>query len=85
MEPGHLLLAQTLSLSGLLGASGAYAGILRRRRERRIDMLASADAGKAAVDRTDRSVALSRLSRTFSPSVYQRQGRASGIRGRRSP
>jgi hypothetical protein len=85
MEPSHLLLAQTLSLSGLLGASGAYAGIVRRRRERRLDLQARGDASQAAVDRVDRAMALSRLSRTFSPSVYPRQGHASARRGRRSP
>ena len=85
MDPSQLLLAQTLSLSGLLGASGAYAGIVRRRRERRIELQASADASHVAVDRVDRTVALSRLSRTFSPSVYQRHRRASVVRGRRIP
>jgi hypothetical protein len=85
MEPSHLLLAQTLSLSGLLGASGAYAGIVRRRRERRIDLQASGDASQAAIERVDRSMALSRLSRTFSPSVYRRQGRAAAIRRRLLP
>ena len=85
MDPSQLLLAQTLSLSGLLGASGAYAGIVRRRRERRVELQASADASHVAVDRVDRTMALSRLSRTFSPSVYQRHRRASVIRGRRIP
>ena len=85
MDPSQLLLAQTLSLSGLLGASGAYAGIVRRRHERRIELQALAVASEAAVERVDRSMALSRLSRTFSPSVYQRQGRASENRERRTP
>ena len=85
MDPSQLLLAQTLSLSGLLGASGAYAGIVRRRQERRLEQQALANASQAAVERVDRSMALSRLSRTFSPSVYQRHRRASVIRGRRIP
>ena len=85
MDPSQLLLAQTLSLSGLLGASGAYAGIVRRRRENRIQLKAMADATHAAIERVERSRALSRLSRTFSPSVYQRHRRASVVRGRRIP
>ena len=85
MEVNHLLLAQTLSLSGLLGASGAYAGIVRRRRERRIDLQASADASHTAADRVERSMALAHLDRTFTPSVYQRQDRASSIREHRTP
>jgi hypothetical protein len=72
MEPSHLVLAQTLSLSGLVVATGAYAGIVRRRGERRMELRASANAGQAAVDRTDRAMALSRLRRTFTPSAYQR-------------
>ena len=85
MDPSQLLLAQTLSLSGLLGASGAYAGIVRRRHELRIELQAMAEASDAAAERVDRSMALSRLSRTFSPSVYQRQGHASENRERRTP
>lgn len=85
MEPSYLLLAQTLSLSGLMGASGAYAGIVRRRQERRIELQALDNASGAAVERVDRAMALSRLSRTFSPSVYERQGRAPESRERRTP
>ncbi|HEX7171475.1 MAG TPA: hypothetical protein VF365_02585 [Candidatus Limnocylindria bacterium] len=83
MDPSQLLLAQTLSLSGLLGASGAYAGVVRRRQERRIEMQASADASQAAVERVDRTMALARLRRTFTPSVYQ--DRATTDRRRRTP
>jgi hypothetical protein len=46
-------------------------------------MQASADASQAAVEHVDRSMALSRLRRTFTPSVYQ--DRASTDRGRRTP
>lgn len=74
MEPSHLLLVQTLSLSALVGATGAYAGILRRRQAKRIDLQAMAGASHAAVDRVDRSLILTRLRRTFSPSAYPRHG-----------
>jgi hypothetical protein len=84
MEASHLILAQTLSFSGLLGASGAYAGIVRRRNDRRIALQASAEASEAAVERVDRTMALSRLRRTFSPSVYHRRGDAA-IRRSRTP
>ena len=73
MDPSHLILAQTLSLSGLVGATGGYAGLVRRRHERQIAMQTSAAASQTALDRVDRSMALSRLRRTFSPSVYQRR------------
>lgn len=72
MDPNHLLLAQALSLSGLIGGSGAYAGIMRRRQRRRLEGQASAAAGQIAVERVDRSLALSRLDRTFTSSVYPR-------------
>jgi hypothetical protein len=85
VEPSYLLLAQTLSLSGLLGASGAYAGIVRRRHERRIELQALDDASGTAVERVDRDMALSRLRRTFSASVYERQGRAPEFHERRNP
>ncbi len=75
MEPSQLILAQTLSFSGLIGASGAYAGIIRRRQERRLEAEATAAAARTAVVRVDRSLALSRLDRTFTSSIYRRRDR----------
>jgi hypothetical protein len=77
MQPLHILLAQALSLSGLVAASGAYAGIVRRRLERRTEIQAVAHASQAAVTRVDRSMALSRIDRTFSASAYRRRDRTS--------
>jgi hypothetical protein len=77
MQPVHVLLAQALSLSGLVAASGAYAGIVRRRVERRIEIQAAAHASQAAVTRVDRSMALLRIDRTFSASAYRRRDRTS--------
>ena len=73
MDTSHLILAQSLSLSGLVGATGAYAGLVRRRHARQVAVEASAQSSQAAVDRVDRSMALARLRRTFSPSVYERK------------
>jgi hypothetical protein len=75
MEPSQLILAQALSFSGLLGASGAYAGIIRRRHAHRLEAEASAEAGRTAVTRVDRSLALWRLDRTFTSSAYRRRDR----------
>jgi hypothetical protein len=72
MQPTDMLLAQALSFSGLVGASGAYAGIVRRRIDRRVEAHASADASEAAVERVQRSIALSKLERTFTKSAYRR-------------
>lgn len=77
MEPTNLLLAQALSLSGLVGASGVYAGILRRRGERRTQDEISAHASHAAAERVDRHRALGRIEQTFIRSAYQRRDRAS--------
>jgi hypothetical protein len=77
MQPVHVLLAQALSLSGLVAASGAYAGIVRRRSERRIEIQAVAHASQAAVTRVDRSMALSRIDRTFSAVASRRRGHPS--------
>ncbi len=79
MQQVHVLLAQALSLSGLVAASGAYAGILRRRQERRVEYRAAAHASQAAVTRVDRSMALSRIDRTFSASVYRRRDHAASV------
>ena len=78
MEPANLLLAQALTLAGLIGASGAYAGIIRRRQEHRIASFAGATASQAAVDRVERSLALGRIGRidhTFVRSAYLPHGR----------
>ena len=72
MQPTDVLLAQALSFSGLVGASGAYAGIIRRRQGHRVEAHASADASEAAVERVQRSIALSKLDRTFTKSAYRR-------------
>jgi hypothetical protein len=80
MEPSHLLLAQSLSLSALVAATGAYAGIVRRRGEVRIGLRATVDASLAAVDRIDRSMALTRLDRTFIRSTVRRKERDSTSR-----
>ncbi|HEX7197597.1 MAG TPA: hypothetical protein VF364_12290 [Candidatus Limnocylindria bacterium] len=70
MEPTNLLLAQALSLSGLVGASGAYAGILRRRRDRQGE---AALASNAAAERVDRHMALARIDHTFVKSAVRHQ------------
>lgn len=77
MEPTNLLLAQALTLSGLVGASGAYAGILRRRSERRIEDEVTAHASHAATERIDRHRALGRIEHTFVRSAYQHRDRPS--------
>ena len=80
MDTSQLLVAQALSLSGLIGASGAYAGILRRRADARSVMRAAIDSSLAAVDRVDRSMALARLERTFEKSAVRREDRRSTAR-----
>jgi hypothetical protein len=77
MQPSHLLLAQALSLSGLVAACGAYAGLIRRRRDRRTELQATTDASTSAVSRIERSMALSHIDHTFSRSAYRRQDSAS--------
>jgi hypothetical protein len=74
MEPSNLLLAQALSLSGLVAATASYAGILRRRRDLG-ELTASAFASAAAVERVDRHLSLSRLEDTFIKSAYRRRDR----------
>lgn len=80
MDPTHLLLVQALSLSGLLGGSGAYAGIVRRRRDR-LEERAFSRASEAAVERVDRHMAIARLDHTFMESVYRPIGRRISGRG----
>jgi hypothetical protein len=77
VDNSQLLVAQALSLSGLIGAAGAYAGILRRRADARMVTRAAMDSSLVAVDRVDRSIALSRLERTFDKSVVRREDRRS--------
>ena len=75
MEPSNLLLAQAITLSGLIGASGAYAGIIRRRGERRLESASAVVAAQSAVDRVERSLILGRLDHTFIRSAYLPHGR----------
>jgi hypothetical protein len=75
MDPSNLLLAQAITLSGLIGASGAYAGIVRRRGQHRLEAASSAAAGQSAVDRVERSLILGRLDHTFIRSAYLPHGR----------
>lgn len=60
MDPTQLLLAQALSLSGLVGGTGAYAGIVRHRHERQIES-AAADRSNQAVERVEQQLTLTRL------------------------
>jgi len=75
MDSSSFLLAQTLSLSGLVGATGAYAGIVRRRRNARLAAEQGALASAAAIERIDRQRTLSRLEDTFIRSAYRRRDR----------
>lgn len=78
MDPTNtMLLAQALSLSGLIGASGAYVGIIRRRRDGRIEMQAAAEASEVATERVGRQIALGRIEHTFVRSAYRRRDRDS--------
>ena len=82
MEPSNLLLAQAMTLSGLVGASGAYAGIIRRRSLRRLETESSLAASQTAVDRVERSLVLGRLDDTFIRSSYVSKDRYPGKRRR---
>ena len=75
MEPSNLLLAQAITLGGLIGASGAYAGIIRRRGRHRLESASVLAAGQSAVDRVERSLVLGRLDHTFIRSAYLPHGR----------
>lgn len=75
MEPTQLLLAQTLALSGLVGAVGAYAGILRRRANGRLEAAAISVANEAAIERVERHMTLARLEHTFVKSAYRPRNR----------
>jgi hypothetical protein len=77
MEASNLLLAQALSLSGLVGATASYAGIVRRRRAVAAVAEAAAFASAAAVERVDRHRSLGRLEDTFIKSAYHRRDRPS--------
>lgn len=69
MDASHLLLAQSLSLSGLIGAVGAYAGIVRRRAQR-LDEQRAVLASQAAAERVGRAMALGHLEHTFLRGHY---------------
>ena len=81
MEPSNLLLAQALTLSGLIGAAGAYAGLIRRRGDRRVAETAMT-ASQSAIDRVERSLVLGRLDQTFIRSAYLPHRRYPGWRRR---
>lgn len=70
MEPSTFLLAQAMSLSGLIAASAGYAGLIRRRQQRRSEMHVATAASDAALDRVERSLVLGRIDRTFVKSAY---------------
>jgi hypothetical protein len=70
MEPSTFLLAQAMSLSGLIAASAGYAGLIRRRHHRRNEMEIASAASSAALDRVERSLVLGRIDRTFVRSAY---------------
>lgn len=82
MDASHLLLAQTLALSGLIGGTAAYAGLIRRRAERVIGER-SALASQAAVERVGRTLALGHLENTFLRGPYPESYRGSWARRRR--
>ena len=79
VDPTQLFLGQAVALGGLVGAAGAYAGIVRRRHEVRIKWSA-ANASQAAVDRVDRHMSLARLEHTFTKSAYGRRNDGSSTR-----
>jgi hypothetical protein len=70
MQPATLVLAQAISLSGLIAASAGYASLIRRRQHRRTELQAATAASDAAVDRVERSLVLGRIDRTFVRSAY---------------
>lgn len=70
MEPGTLLIAQAMSLSGLIAASAGYFGLIRRRSHRRTVLQAETTASNAALERVERSLILGRIDRTFVKSAY---------------
>jgi hypothetical protein len=70
MQPGTLLIAQAMSLSGLIAASVGYASLTRRRHHRRIELQAATTASNAALDHVERSLVLGRIDRTFVNSAY---------------
>jgi hypothetical protein len=70
MQPGTLLIAQAMSLSGLIAASFCYASLIRRRHHQRTELQAATTASNAALDRVERSLVLGRMDRTFVKSAY---------------
>jgi hypothetical protein len=81
MEPGNLVLAQALTLTGLIGASGGYASLIRRRRERRVESEAMA-ASQAAAVRVESTLFLGRIDHTFIRSSLLSRRRYPGVRRR---
>ena len=73
MGPSELLLAQAISLSGLLGATAAYAGIVRRRSALRLEFAAAAQSSRTATERVERHLTLARLEHTFTKSAFRRR------------
>lgn len=82
MEVSNVLLAQTVALCGLIGAAGAYAGMIRRRVEHRMESASADAAAQTAVDRVERTLVLGRIDHTFIRSAYLPHGRYPG-KGRR--
>jgi hypothetical protein len=70
MEPGTLLIAQAISIWGLIAASAGYADLIRRRQHRRTELQVATAASNAALDRVERSLVLGRIDRTFVKSAY---------------
>jgi hypothetical protein len=69
MESANVLLAQALTLIGLIGASGAYASLIRRRQESRVEHAAAA-ASQSAAERVENALFLGRVDHTFIRSAY---------------
>jgi 16S rRNA C1402 (ribose-2'-O) methylase RsmI len=76
VDSTQLLLVQALSLSGLVGGTGAYAGLVRHRQERRTSWAAAALSSQAAVERVVQHMALARLQNTFAKSSIRPRNRS---------
>jgi hypothetical protein len=82
MDASHLLLAQSLSLTGLIGGAAAYAGLIRRRAERVLQERATL-ASQGAVERVTRTLALGHLEHTYLRGHYPASLRGPWARRRR--
>jgi hypothetical protein len=80
MEPANILLAQALTLIGLIGASGAYASLIRRRQESRVEHAAAVAASQSAAERVESTLFLGRVDHTFIRSAYLPHRRYPGKR-----